>query len=249
MGQQWPATGTGALATADLGGTACETHHRATDNPQIGEQLYQRSSHTFAKVLGPTTDSQPEDLATGLRTSSLWRPWLWRPVGFDYRSQAWGNRLLESPNKTLYAPGPRRMEQWPHKRLSQTHLWVSRSLPWRPGSTVACHGIRGTEYNNPFEGSHHYSSCGREHSPTHQQKIGLKIYWAWPCPSEQDPDSPKASPSHQEASTSLCPPSEGRQNGNHNYRKLTRLITWNLETSQKSELITSLQTYWVKPWG
>jgi len=26
------------------------------DDPQIGEQLYQKSSHTFAKLLGPTTD-------------------------------------------------------------------------------------------------------------------------------------------------------------------------------------------------
>ena len=41
----------------------------------------------------------------------------------------------------------------------------------------------------------------REYSPIHQQKIGLKIYWAWPCPSEQDPDSPTANPSRQEAST------------------------------------------------
>ena len=37
----------------------------------------------------------------------------------------------------------------------------------------------------------------------HQQKIGLKIYWAWPCPSEQDPVSPSVSLSHQEASISL----------------------------------------------
>ena len=29
--------------------------HQAGD-PQTGEQLYQRSSHTVAKVLGPTTD-------------------------------------------------------------------------------------------------------------------------------------------------------------------------------------------------
>ena len=27
----------------------------------------------------------------------------------------------------------------------------------------------------------------REHSPTHQQKMGLNIYWAWPHPLEQDP--------------------------------------------------------------
>ena len=31
MDQQWPATGTGALAAADLGGTAFETHHKATE--------------------------------------------------------------------------------------------------------------------------------------------------------------------------------------------------------------------------
>ena len=30
-------------------------------------------------------------------------------------------------------------------------------------------------------------TTGREHSPAYQQKIGLKIYWAWPCPPEQEP--------------------------------------------------------------
>ena len=39
-----------------------------------------------------------------------------------------GNRLLEGTNKTLCAPGPRRKEQWPHKRLTQTRPWLSRSL-------------------------------------------------------------------------------------------------------------------------
>ena len=60
------------------------------------------------------------------------------------------------------------------------------------------------------EGCHyHYhrlasgQTTGREHSPANQQKIGLKICWAWSCPSEQDPDSPTASPFHQRASTSL----------------------------------------------
>ena len=38
---------------------------------------------------------------------------------------------------------------------------------------------------------------------TRQQKIGLKIYWAWPHPSEQDPVSPSVSLSHQEASIGL----------------------------------------------
>ena len=49
----------------------------------------------------------------------------------------------------------------------------------------------------------HFQITGREHSPTHQQEIGLKIYSAWPRPSEQDPVSPSVSLSHQEASISL----------------------------------------------
>ena len=66
----------------------------------------------------------------------------------------------------------------------------------------------------PFEGSRHYlyylhhslissQTTEREQSPAHQQKIGLKIYWEWSRPSEQDPVSPTVSLSHQEASISL----------------------------------------------
>ena len=54
---------------------------------------------------------------------------------------------------------------------------------------------------------------GREYSPAHQQKIGLKIYWAWPHPSEEDPVSPTVSLSHQEATIATYPYlSEGKQN-------------------------------------
>ena len=57
----------------------------------------------------------------------------------------------------------------------------------------------------------HYLHCslvcgqttGREQSPAHQQKLGLKIYWSCPLPSEEDPVSPKVSLSHPEASISL----------------------------------------------
>ena len=52
------------------------------------------------------------------------------------------------------------------------------------GELNVCLGI------SPFEESHHYrhypyhslvsgQTTGREHSPTHQQKIRVKIYWAW----------------------------------------------------------------------
>ena len=51
-------------------------------------------------------------------------------------TQDWGNRLWEGTNKTLCAPGPRKKEQRPHKRLTQT--CPSRSMEWRCGSTVAC---------------------------------------------------------------------------------------------------------------
>ena len=146
--------------------------HQA-DNPQTGDQLYQRSSHTVMQVLGPTTN---------FPNLGIWqRDWeppgslIWRPVGFDYRtSTGLENRLLESTNKTLYTPRPRRKEQWPH-RLSQTCLWVSRSLWQKHESTVACQRVSGTDYSSagvsPFE--------EREQRKGTQpiKEIGLNIYW------------------------------------------------------------------------
>ena len=77
----------------------------------------------------------------------------------------------------------------------------------------------------------------REHSPTYQQKIRLKIYWAWPCLSEQDPVSPSVSLSHQEPSISRLSFSiEGRQNENHIHRKLTNRITWTTALSNSIKL-------------
>ena len=75
-------------------------------------------------------------------------------------------------------------------RLTQTFLWVSRTLWWRSGSVVGCCRVEGTEYISvcmgSFEGGHHYlhyfhhgltsgQTTGREHSPALQQKIGLKF--------------------------------------------------------------------------
>ena len=47
--------------------------------------------------------------------------------------------------KTLCAPGPRRKEQWPHKRLIQTCLWVSMSLQQSCRSAVACYRVKSTD--------------------------------------------------------------------------------------------------------
>ena len=65
--QQWPVAGTGALAAADLGGTVCEPHYRATEQTThklesnyTKEVLWYNSPKNFhrkvVKVLGPTTD-------------------------------------------------------------------------------------------------------------------------------------------------------------------------------------------------
>ena len=179
------------------------------------------------KVLGPQEISQPGDLAEGLRTP--------REYTFEGQwdlitglPQDWVNRLLEGTNKTLCAPGPRRKEHWSHKRLNQTCLWVFGSLWQRCGSTLAC--PRPETLSAIVLG---YAACwhkswrrlplplpGFGFRPSHQQKIGLKIYWTWPCPSEQDTVFTTVSISHQEASTSFYPhPLEGRQNANHNPRK------------------------------
>ena len=49
MGQQCPAMGTGALAAADLGGVACEPHHRATE--QTTHKLENNYTKEFLSVL------------------------------------------------------------------------------------------------------------------------------------------------------------------------------------------------------
>ena len=149
-------------------------------------------------------------------------------------------------------PGPRRKKQWPDKRLTQTCLRGSRSLWQRRGSALAhCRG-GDTECSRacmgPFEGDPHYlhylhhslasgQIIGREHSPAHQQKIGLKIYWAWPHQSEQDPVSPSDSLSHQEASKSLLSFSiRGQTDWKPHHRKLTNLITWTTALSNSMKL-------------
>ena len=118
-----------------------------------------------------------------------------------------------------------------HKRWSQTCLWVSWSLWRRRGLTVACHGVRGSKYNSAgissLEGGCLYHSLasgqttGREYNPTHQQKIG-------------SPHS--APPIRKLQQASYHHPLEGRQNENHNHRKLAKLITWITALSNSMKL-------------
>ena len=112
-------------------------------------------------------------------------------------TQDLGNRLLEGTNKTLYVPGPRRKEQctrnWPrdaHECPGVSGGGMGKQWPglgWRHWVQQWVHGTfwRRSPLSSlppPWFGLR--SSNRREHSPTHQQKIGLKIYWTWPHPSE-----------------------------------------------------------------
>ena len=88
------------------------------------------------------------------------------------------------------------------QEITQTCPWVSKSLWQRYGTAVACFRVGGNDCSSawmqPCEGGLHYlhylhhgltsgQKTVREHRPAHQQKSGLKIYWAWPHRSEQDP--------------------------------------------------------------
>ena len=157
--------------------------------------------------------------------------WLWRPAGFDCRTSTrpgWTEPpLLEDTHKILHASGPRRKEQWPHRTPHQT-LPDSVGVSCRDcGAAVTRCRDNGTGNSStgscllvwnllevtvspiiePIDSRTRLPKVkkltGREHNTTHQQASGLKIYWTWPCPLEQDPVLPTTSPSHQEAFTNL----------------------------------------------
>ena len=187
------------------------------DDSQTAEQLYQRSSCTVKKVLGFTTDFPP--WGSGKGTENPQGIWLLRPVGFDYRtSTGLGKQTLGGHKQKLVLTRIQEkravfsQETEPDLPVSvqesPAEAWVSRGLLQSQGHwTQQCgHNSFWRRFSLPSLPPHHSlasgQTTGREHSSTHQQKIGLKIYWAWPHPSEQDPDS-RVSLSHQGASTGL----------------------------------------------
>ena len=169
--------------------------------------------------------------------------------------QEWGNRLLVGTNKTLCTQEPRRKEQWPHKGMSESDMceypgvsWEGVGWQWPAAGSGALNttvlGAAGCSDISPFEGGHHYpyhisasgQTIGREHSPTHQNKT-------------QIPPQPVGPPIRRLPQGSYPYPSEGRQNKNHNHRKLTKLITWTttLPNSMKlwAMLCRTTQDEWV----
>ena len=165
--------------------------------------------------------------------------------------------LLEGTNKILCTPRPRRKEQWPHKRPTQTSLWMSKSLWWRHGSVVARCRVRSTECSSAWDllkevtiifitttivwpqvklhGVNAAPPINRkldyrstEHGPTHQNNTQFP------------PQS--VSPIRMISYASYPSPSEGRKTENHNHRKLTDLITWTTALSNSMKV-------WAMPCG
>jgi len=125
---------------------------------------------------------------------------------------------------------------------SPAEAWVDSSLLWSQGHWIQQSMPKSFWRRSPLPslllpkfGSG--QTTEREHSPTHEEKIGLKIYWAWPCPSELDPDYPTVSLSHQEASTSLFSLSiRGQTEWKPKSQKTNKLITWITALSNSMKL-------------
>ena len=115
-----------------------------TGEPQTGEQLYQRSSGTVVKMLGPTPDF-PTWGSKG--TENLQGIWLSNPVGFDYRTSAGlGKQTWRAHTKPCAFQDPGERGNDPSRdwaRLASNYLevlvgaWIDRGLPqgWDTGSS------------------------------------------------------------------------------------------------------------------
>ena len=158
MGQQWPAVGTGVLAAADLGPTVLPIIERLR-RWHTNCRWYQRNSHTVKKVLGPTTDFRTWGSSKGIENPQ--RIWFWRPVGFNYRTSTGLGKQTHGGHR------------WD---LVCTRSWERGAVfPQETESDLAV-SVQEAPVEAWVESVASGQITGREHSPTHQQKIGLKIY-------------------------------------------------------------------------
>ena len=158
---------------------------RRADDPQTAEQLYQRNSQTVKKVLGPTIVFPTWGSSEG--TENPQGIWLWRPVGFDYRtSTGLGKQMLGRHKQNLVCT---RTQEKGVASPQKTEPDLPVSGQESPAEAWVFSGLlqgRGTENNSsslgPFEEDHHYchysyhslasgQTTGKEHSPFNQQKI------------------------------------------------------------------------------
>ena len=140
MDQQWPATGTGALVAADLGGTA-------TTKP-MSRQPTNRRTVIPKKFLHCCKSSRNNNRFSRLRN---WQrsenpKRIWRPVDLiiEY-PQDWGNRLLEGKAKLVSTRTQEKGEVTPQEpesdlsisvQESPAKVWVYSGLPQGQGHWI-----------------------------------------------------------------------------------------------------------------
>ena len=131
-------------------------------------------------------------------------------MGFDYRTSTGLEKQILGGHKQNCVCTRTQEKGAVTPQETEPDLSVSvkecRTEVW---ATVACHRVRGTEYNSPGATWQagilkeatittitpiRVGPVRREHSPTHRQKIRLKIYWAQPHLSEQDQIPPQPVP-------------------------------------------------------
>ena len=119
---------------------------RRSHNKVVGK-VQLRSNHipymlsgwsTIWKIIMQQTFSyRNENSESGNGRRNPERIYIWRPVGFDHRnSKRLGETetvLVEGTHRVLCAPGPRKKNQWPHKRLGETYLFALEGILWRWG--------------------------------------------------------------------------------------------------------------------
>ena len=112
------------------------------EDPQIGEQLYKISSHTFAKVLGHTTDFPTWGSSKGTENPRG----IWRQVELDNTtSTGLGKQTLGGHKQNFLLTMAQ--EKW---AVTQQEIEPdqARKLWWRCRLTEACLEVRNTDYNS-----------------------------------------------------------------------------------------------------
>ena len=171
-------------------------------------------SHCW-RVLSPTSGFPAWGF--GKRTRDPQGIWLWRPGGSGYGTEGKRDSTLGWHKQNLYPSGPRRKEQWPQETELDLLARVE-GLLWRCGLAVGHHWGVGPGSSNPgrclllwalLETAINPTTkpvdskaglpqvkqlTGRKHSSTHEQTIGLKFYWALPCPQSKTQFFPRPVP-------------------------------------------------------
>ena len=173
-----------------------------------------------------------------------WEAW---PPRAARTSTGPGKMTLEGTNRISCAPGPGIKEQWPHRRLTQTCPWVSRSVWWGRGQRGLLRG-RGTGSSSASWGLWKEVAISstrvwpqvkhREGTqPRPSTENWIKDLLSMAPPIRTRPSFPSVSLSHQEASISLLSsPSEGRQPESQSHRKLAKLTTRTTALSDSMKL-------------